>query len=58
LSESLDAGDLAIALSADSPPSDSFEPQQANVFKYISPEDPLSPDSPPLTAWIELFHQR
>jgi hypothetical protein len=58
LSESLDSGDLTIALSADAPPPDSFDPQDANIVKYISPEDPLAPDSPPLTTWIELFHQR
>jgi hypothetical protein len=57
LAESLDDGELAIALSAEPEP-DSFEPQDDNIVKYISPEDPLAPDAPPLTAWIELFHQR
>ena len=56
--ESLDSWDLGIVISADEPQPDSFEPQDPNVVKYVSPEDPLAPDSPPLTAWIELFHQR
>ena len=56
MAESLDDGELAIALSAER--ADSFEPQDDNIVKYVSPEDPLAPDAPPLTAWIELFHQR
>jgi len=58
LAESLDSADLAVTLLADAPQPDSMEPEAANVVKYVSPEGPLAPDAAPLTAWIELFHER
>lgn len=56
LAESLDLVDpFAVTLSAGGPPADLFEPEESNIIKYTSPE---GPNAPPLTAWIELFHQR
>jgi hypothetical protein len=55
----LDQGDsFDITTPSVLPQPDSIEFADATIVKFISAEDPLAPDAPPLTAWLELFHER